>query len=114
MLDIRYRIDRMKAMHALRASGLTEAQAERLDQLFQAQDEEGMIALLDDAALEPVARQKLEILKQAKQVGDRLTTLSRTIPLPHDKIQALYPDLRALRTAYDRLCTEADRMMTRI
>ena len=114
MLDIRYRIDRMKGMYALRESGLTEAQAKRLDELLEAQDEQAMIALLEGATLQVVARQKLEILKEAKQVGDRLTEFSRTIPLPHDKIQGLYPQMRDLRTAYDRLSTEADRAMTRI
>lgn len=114
MLDIRYRIDRMKAMYALRKSGLTEDQAQRLDELLQAEDEEGMIALLDGATLESVARKKCDILKEAKRVGDRLTEYSRTIPLPHDKIQGLYPEMRDLKGAYDRLCTEAERTMTRV
>ncbi len=114
MLDIRYRIDRMKAMYALKESGLTETQAQRLDELLQAQDEDGMIALLEGAPLQPLARKKLEILKQAKLVGERLTEYSRTIPLPHDKIQALYPEIRELRILYDRLCTDADRAMTRV
>ena len=114
MLDIRYRIDRMKGLYALKESGLTEAQAQRLDELYQAQDEDGMLALLEGATLQPIARKKFEILKQAKLVGDRLTEFSRTIPLPHDKIQALYPEMRDLKTAYERLCTEADRAMTRV
>ena len=114
MLDIRYRIDRMKAMYALKGSGLSEAQAQRLEELFQAQDEDGILALLDGATLQPVAKQKFEILKRARLVGDRLTEFSRTIPLPHDKIQALYPEIRDLRTAYDRLSTDADRDMTRV
>ena len=114
MLDIRYRIDRMKAMYALKESGLTEAQAQRLDELCQAQDEDGMLALLEGATLQPIAKRKFEILKQAKLVGDRLTEFSRTIPLPHDRIQALYPEMRDLKTAYERLCTEADRAMTRV
>ena len=71
MLDIRYRIDRMKGMHALKEAGLAEAQAKRLDELLQAQDEEGMIALLEGAALEAVAQKKFTILKEAKQVGER-------------------------------------------
>ena len=114
MLDIRYRIDRMKGLHDLKESGLTETQAERLDELYQAQDEDGMLALLEGATLQPIARKKVEILKQAGLVGDRLTEFSRTIPLPHDKIQALYPEMRDLKTAYERLCTEADRAMTRV
>jgi hypothetical protein len=114
MLDIRYRIDRMKGLSVLKEGGLTEAQAQRLDELYQAQDEDGMLALLEGATLQPIARKKLEILKQAKLVGDRLTEFSRTIPLPHDRIQALYPEMRDLKTAYERLCTEADRAMTRV
>jgi hypothetical protein len=114
MLDIRYRIDRMKALHALKETGLTEAEAVRLDELFQGQDEDGMVAVLEGAALQPVARKKLEILKQARTVGDRLTEFSRTIPLPHDKIQALYPDIRELRIQYERLSTEAERALTRV
>ncbi|MBI3781695.1 MAG: hypothetical protein HY278_11665 [candidate division NC10 bacterium] len=114
MLYIRYRIDRMKGLYVLKESGLTEAQAQRLDELYQAQDEDGMLALLEGATLQPIARKKVEILKQAGLVGDRLTEFSRTIPLPHDKIQALYPEMRDLKTAYERLCTEADRAMTRV
>jgi hypothetical protein len=114
MLDIRYRIDRMKGMYALKGAGLTEAEAQQLEGLLQAQDEEGMIALLEKAVLQPVAKQKFDILKQAKLVGDRLTEFSRTIPLPHDKIQQLYPEIRNLRTEYDRLSTDADRAMTRV
>ena len=114
MLDIRYRIDRMKALYALKERGLTEAQVQRLDELLQSQDEDGMFALLEGATVDPLARKKFEVLKRAKLVGDRLTELSRTIPLPHDKIQALYPEIRDLRTAYDRLSTEADRAMTRV
>jgi hypothetical protein len=114
MLDIRYRIDRMKALYALKESGLTEAQTQRLEELVQSQDEDGMFGLLEAAALHSLARKKFEVLKRAKLVGDRLTALSRTIPLPHDKIQALYPEIRDLRTEYDRLSTEADRYMTRV
>lgn len=113
MLDIRYRVDRMKVMSDLKESGLTGAQAQRLDELHQAQDEDGMLALLGGAALQPAARQKLEIIKKAKVVGDRLTELSRTIPLPHDKIQGLYPEIREIRVQYERLSTEAERAATR-
>jgi hypothetical protein len=113
MLDIRYRIDRMKALYALKGGGLSEAQSQRLDELLQAQDEEGMLALLKGATLERVAREKLEILAKARDVGEQLTKLSRIIPLPHPQIQALYPAIRDLRTQYDRLCTDADRAMTR-
>jgi hypothetical protein len=113
MLDIRYRIDRMKALYALKGGGLSDAQSRQLGELLQAQDEEGMLALLEGATLEPVARQKLEILKKAREVGEQLTKLSRIIPLPHDKIQAMYPAIRDLRTQYDRLSTDADRAMTR-
>ena len=113
MLDIRYRIDRMKALYALKGGGLSETQSQQLEELLRAQDEGGMLALLEGATLESVARQKLEILKQARSVGEQLTKLSRIIPLPHDKIQALYPAIRDLRTQYDRLSTDADRAMTR-
>src|SRR5574337_1317910 len=114
MLDIRYRIDRMKALRALAESGLTETQAQQLDELHQARDEDGMLALLDGATLSPPAQQKLEILRQAKLLGERLTQLSRVIPLPHEKIQELYPQIRQIKLAYERLSTEADRYMTRV
>ncbi len=114
MLDIRYRIDRMKALHALRESGLTETQAQQLDELYQARDEDGILALLEGATLTPLARKTCEILRQAMLVGERLTELSRTIPLPHEKIQDLYPQMRDIRLAYERLTTEADRAMTRV
>lgn len=114
MLDIRYRIDRMKALHAMRESGLTETQAQQLDELYQARDEDGMLALLGSTTLTPQAKKMFEILREAKLVGERLTELSRTIPLPHEKIQELYPQIRDLRLEYERLTTDADLAMTRI
>jgi hypothetical protein len=36
------------------------------------------------------------------------------IPLPHEKIQELYPQIREIKLAYERLTTEADRYMTRV
>ena len=114
MLDIRYRIDRMKVLHALRESGLIETQAKQLDELCQAQDEDGMLAILEGATLTPLAKKMFEILKQAKLIGERLTELSRTLPLPHEKIQELYPQIRDIRLEYERLTTDADRAMTRV
>jgi hypothetical protein len=114
MLDIRYRIDRMKVLHALRESGPTETQAQRLDELCQAQDEDGMFALLEGATLTPPARKTFEVIRQARLVGERLTELGRTIPLPHEKIQELYPQMRDIKLEYERLTTEADRAMTRV
>ncbi|MCZ7625798.1 MAG: hypothetical protein C3F12_04795 [Candidatus Methylomirabilota bacterium] len=114
MLDIRYRIDRMKALHTLVESGLTENQAQQLEALYQARDEDGMLALLEEATLSAPAQQKIEILKQAKLLGERLTQLSRVIPLPHERIQELYPQIREIKRAYERLTTEADRYTTRV
>ncbi|MBI2884540.1 MAG: hypothetical protein HYY11_11655 [Candidatus Methylomirabilis oxyfera] len=114
MLDIRYRIDRMKALHNLREGGLTDTQAQQLDELYRAQDEDGMLALLEGATLSEAAKKKREILKQAKLIGERLTQLSRVIPLPHEKIQELYPQIRDIKLAYERLTTEAERFMTRV
>lgn len=114
MLDIRYRIDRMKVLQALKEDGLTESQAQQLDELCRTQDEDGMLTLLEGATLTTHAREKLEVLRQAKLVGERLTELSRTIPLPHEKIQELYPKIRDLKLAYERLTTDADRVMTRV
>jgi hypothetical protein len=114
MLDIRYRIDRMKVLHALRESGPTETQAQRLDELCQARDEDGMFALLEGATLTPLARKTFEVIRQARLVGERLTELGRTIPLPHEKIQELYPQMRDIKLEYERLTTEADRAMTRV
>ncbi|PWB77703.1 MAG: hypothetical protein C3F08_09540 [Candidatus Methylomirabilota bacterium] len=114
MLDIRYRIDRMRALHALAEHGLTEAQARQLNELHQARDEDGMLTVLEGATLSSPAQQKLEILRQAKLLGERLTQLSRVIPLPHEKIQELYPQIRQIKLAYERLSTEADRYVTRV
>ncbi len=114
MLDIRYRIDRMKALHTLREGGLNETQVQQLDELYRAQDEDGMLALLEGTALSSPADKKLDILRQAKLIGERLTQLSRVIPLPHEKIQELYPQIRDIKLAYERLTTEAERFITRV
>jgi hypothetical protein len=114
MLDIRYRIDRMKALNALQESGLNETQTQQLDELYRAQDEDGMLALLEEATLTQPAKKKLDILRQAKLIGEQLTQLSRVIPLPHEKIQELYPQIRDIKLAYERLTTEAERFMTRV
>lgn len=114
MLDIRYRIDRMKALHAMKGDGPTETQGQQLDELYQARDEDGILTLLEGTALTPQARKMFEVLKQAKLVGERLTELSRTIPLPHEKIQELYPQIRHLKLEYECLTTDADRSLTRV
>lgn len=117
MLDIRYRIDRMKALHALAESGLTETQAQRLDELHQARDEDGMLALLEGATLSPPAHKKLDILRQAKLLGERLTQLSRSSAPPRADPGALPADSRdqgCLRAVNHRGRASDDQGLTRL
>jgi hypothetical protein len=64
-----------------------------MDQL----DEQGVIAFLERRTLTPQGRRVLDILKAARELGDRINVLDRTLPiLPHAEITECYERLRAL------------------
>ncbi|OGB92247.1 MAG: hypothetical protein A2Z31_09255 [candidate division NC10 bacterium RBG_16_65_8] len=70
---------------------------ERFLQLLDALDEDGMIAFFQQVPLDPRLARVLGILKEGRELGDRLNAMDRTLPvLPHTEIAACYDRLRAL------------------
>ena len=104
--DLRYRRGRLEALYAVQPPHLPEEERVALARLLQAQNEEGMVRHVERLSLTPRSRQRVEIVKKAREVGETLNEFSRLIPLPHDDIAALYDALRVLKDDYERLTWE--------
>ena len=97
MADLRFRTFRMKVYAQLCPPDLRREDRERLGKLLDDLDEDGMIAFFHQLPLAPQAARVLGILKEARELGDRLNVMDRTLPsLPHTEIAECYRRLRAL------------------
>ena len=97
MSDLRFRTFRFKVYARLLPAGATAQHRARLTALVDQMDEEGITTFLEERTLAPPVRRVLEILKAARDLGDRINVLDRTLPiLPHAEITECYEQLRAL------------------
>lgn len=97
MPDLRYRTFRMKVYARLCPSDLTPQDRERFLILLDRMDEDGMEAIFDERPLEAQIKRVVQILKEARDLGDRINVLDRTLPvLPHAEITECYARLRDL------------------
>jgi hypothetical protein len=97
MPDLRYRTFRMKLYARLCPADLSAQDRECFLTLLDRLDEDGMEAIFDERPLEPQTKQIVQILKEARSLGDRLNVLDRTVPaLPHAEITECYNRLRNL------------------
>jgi hypothetical protein len=97
MSDLRFRTFRMKVYARLLPKDASAQDRERLAALVDQLDEDGVAAWLAQRPLGPQARRALEILRSARELGDRINVLDRTLPvLPHAEISECYHQLRAL------------------
>ncbi len=97
MPDLRYRSFRMKVYARLCPPDLSPENRERFLALLDRQDEEGMEAFFAKRPLEDQAKRVVVILKEARELGERVNVLDRTLPsLPHAEITECYLRLRAL------------------
>jgi len=99
MPDLRYRTFRMKVYARLYPPNLAPQERERFLSLVERLDEDGMETFFAECPLEDPIRRMVRILKEARELGERLNVLDRTLPaLPHPEITECYNRLRALGT----------------
>lgn len=97
MPDLRYRTFRMRVYARLSPQDLAPEDREKFLTILERYDEEGMEAFFEGRPLESHAKRVMEILKEARTLGERINVLDRTLPaLPHAEIAECYSRLRAL------------------
>jgi hypothetical protein len=97
MSDLRFRTFRMKVYTRLLPKDTSPHDREQLVALVDRLDEDGVSAFFAEQPASSQVRRVLEILTTARQLGDRINVLDRTLPvLPHAEITECYQRLRAL------------------
>ena len=97
MPDLRYRTFRMKVYARLCPPDLPPQERERFLILLDRLDEDGMEGFFSERPLDPQIKGAVQILKEARDLGERINVLDRTLPvLPHVEITECYNRLRAL------------------
>ena len=97
MADLRYRTFRMKVYAQFFPPDLRAEDRERFAKLLDDLDEDGMVTFFHQVPLAPQVARVLGILTEARELGDRLNVMDRTLPvLPHTEIAACYRRLRTL------------------
>jgi hypothetical protein len=104
MSDLRFRTFRMRIYAGLCSTeGLRTSRA-RMGELLDRGDEDGMEALVGELPLDAAQREAVNLLREARQIGERLSVMDRTLPsLPHAEIGVCYRRLRELADALDVL-----------
>jgi len=104
MADLRYRTFRMKVYARFCPADLAAKEREAVGGMLDRLDEDGMEAFYGRLPTDPRRQKVLEILREARGLGDRLNVMDRTVPaLPHTEITATYDRLRALGGLIDEL-----------
>ncbi len=104
MADLRYRTFRMKAYARFCPSELSPADRQTFLGLLDRLDEDGMEAFFAGLPADARRKKALDILKEARAIGDRLNMMDRTLPaLPHTEITDAYARLRDLGGMLDEL-----------
>jgi hypothetical protein len=97
MADLRYRTFRMKVYARLCPQDLRPVDRDRFLRLLDELDEDGVTAFFQQMPLDAQTARVVGILQEARELGDRLNAMDRTLPvLPHTEITACYDRLRAL------------------
>jgi len=87
----------MKIYARLCPSDLAPADREEYFRLLDEMDEDGMEKFFQRVPVDEKLAHVLRILKEARQLGERLSILDRTLPtLPHVEIAECYRRLRTL------------------
>jgi len=103
MPDLRFSTFRMRVYTEFAPPDLPDADRQKFLGLVEKNDEQGMEAFF--GTLTDARRQRVvQILREARSLGDRLNVMDRTIPaLPHNEIGECYSRLRALGDEVDDL-----------
>jgi hypothetical protein len=97
MSDLRYRTMRLKVYaQLLRPETAAQERKEFLGCLDR-MDEDAIAGFFERVPAEGAVKRLLGILREARELGDRLNAMDRTLPvLPHTEIAACYRRLRSL------------------
>ncbi len=97
MADLRFRTYRLKVYTGLCPKELSSEERQEFLSLLEHLDEDGVEAFLSRRQPSGEIKRAVEILKEARELGDRINILDRTLPaLPHAEITECYSRLRAL------------------
>ncbi len=97
MADLRFRTFRLKVYTGLCPKDLSSDERQEFLGLVEHQDEDGMEVFFSRRQPSAEVKRAVEILKEARGLGDRINVLDRTLPaLPHAEITECYARLRAL------------------
>ncbi len=97
MADLRYRTFRMQVYARLCPTTLAQADREEFLRLLDRNDEDGVEQFFRRLPADANMNRVLTILKEARDIGDRLNVMDRTLPaLPHSEISQCYARLREL------------------
>jgi len=102
-MDLRFSRGRVHALRLLDPMTQRREEAHRWRDLVGALDENGIYAFLEGRRLKPDDVQRLELIKQAKAVGDRCDELGKQIPVDHTEIHKAYDELRDLTAKVEEL-----------
>jgi hypothetical protein len=98
MADFRFRSFRMAWYARLLPANVSPEEREAFVRLIDRQDEDGVTAFLARHPGDTASQRLRKILQEAREIGDRLNILDRTLPaLPHPEIAQCYERLRTLR-----------------
>lgn len=97
MSDLRYRTSRLKVYAQLLPAATAAEERRRFLEDLDRMDEDAITGFFRQIPNDGPVRRLLEILREARELGDRLNAMDRTLPvLPHTEISACYRRLRAL------------------
>jgi hypothetical protein len=97
MSDLRYRTMRVKVYAQLLPPGTAAQERQEFLEDLDRVDEDAIAGFFKRVPTEGPVKRLLEILREARELGDRLNAMDRTLPvLPHTEIAACYRRLRAL------------------
>lgn len=102
-MDLRFSRGRVYALRLLDPMTQTREEAQRWRDLVAALDEDGIYKFLEARPLKPEDRKRLDLIRQAKAVGDQCNELGKEIPLRHEEVHKAYDELRELTAKVEEL-----------
>jgi hypothetical protein len=97
MSDLRYRTMRLKVYAQLLPREISAQERQEFLECLDRMDEDAVAGFFAQVPAEGTLKRLLGILREARDLGDRLNAMDRTLPvLPHTEIAACYRRLRAL------------------
>ena len=97
MADLRFRTFRLKVYTRLCPKDLLPEERQKFLDVLNRLDEDEMEKFFSSCQLSSGAVRAVRLLKEARELGDRINVLDRTLPsLPHAEVTECYARLRTL------------------